>query len=300
MTELQNGLKRKPPEERLALLIQAKYTRSLDSTQLATVEPIGSGLMTDTYVIASQPHVLKVLRDPLRVHGELLELEYFEQNALALEKLAPRDSDIARWPSLITRGTYQGKPAQVETNLVYHPSSIVGIQLADYLKTLTMDKRLKFYNSILAYLWLQDSHGVVTYDVKTGNWGIYGQAKDISKQVHDPNTATLLDFGVSWVEGSPYNTVTRQKAYDEGRAYFLLEVGSLERAASTYWQSQETQWANGNILDFEVQKRKYYIAQEKLFQQKHLGKLETMARWKDEQMDITQLMYKFRDLFIQS
>ncbi len=278
-----------PHRERFTSLMQ-KYVTPLDHIVLAQDTLLGDGRATYTYAIAGKPHVLKVLFNPEHISGKkLLNLETFEQNALALEQLATKShTQYKRWPALIARGTFKGKPAQIETNLAYHPGSIVGIKLDDYLKKLRMDKRFGFYRSVLVYLWLQDTHDVVTYDVQSSNLGIYGHPVETSLQVSDPDTATIIDFGTSWVTGSPYNAVTRQEAYDICRADFLSLIKFREMAAGTYWLAQEQLDAKDDL-----------VGRERSFNRKHQGKLETIETWKNEPLDTEQLMRKFTDLFFE-
>lgn len=230
----------------------------------------------------------------------LLGLEIFEQNALALEQLVRPAGNVLRCPQLITRGKFNGKPAQVETNLLYNTGAYIGEDLEEKLRELTMGKRFSFYLSLLMTLWLQDRRGVVTYDVKPSNLGTYGEVEVAEQLQPDRYSVTLLDFGASWVEGSPYNVVERQEAHYRCCQEIIDTISGIEASAVEHWQMENKMVAGRPIDDFEASKIRYAMSQEHDYQKKHDGKLGVLQGWRDMEMTIEELLERYRSLYFEN
>lgn len=189
---------------------------------------IGSGFLTDAFLIKDTSpiypkEVLKVLRvDPDRVLGDgRLSIEAFAQNCEALNRLyfegareiknlgLSIDADktyILRYPFPIRTGTFEGKPATIETNLDMNGEGHFGpTPFEEKMHAFIPYERLNYWRSLFLRLGKADEWGVVNYDLSLANIGFITSRLGRADQKKYVNTPSFLDFGTSYVKDSRYN-----------------------------------------------------------------------------------------------
>lgn len=141
----------------------------------------------------------------------------FALNADALQKA---HGARGRVPKLLTRGIYVGQPAVVEE----FPPVVKGLEFDDYLRSLDPERRSVFYRSLTRLYADLANEGIIHKNPQGRNFAIGPDMK-----------AGLIDFEVSWVDGSDNNVLPDKSEVEVGAIEGLMDyIFNTERKSPGY------------------------------------------------------------------